>query len=542
MLKVFLAEDEFVVREGIKNNIDWASHGYEFCGEAADGELAYPMIQRLKPDIVITDIKMPFMDGLELSRLIKKEYPDTEIVILSGYAEFDYAKEAISLGVAHYLTKPISGEELLKEIDAVAVRVEEKKQEKALRDRYEREMAETGDEARRQLFYDIVSGRFGTSQLLESAAGLKMDISAMWYNLILFTIMNPWKDNEGSDNVLGNMQAALQSVIDKQNVNLLDRKTEGIAILVKADSAEELTERIKKIENDFVTVLSEYSNVRYFAGIGTPVNRLRALAESFNHARHAFAMRFLMDESRFLRYDDIADNNIAGMHAEEFDMANVNMTESDKKKVSEFIRRGDRSDVLYFVEAYIDQLKEGAVKSTLFRQYLAMDMYFAAAAFVESIGMPKSELEPVDQNSGVLKNVDKTKEYLVRLIDKAMELRDNNVTNRYGDVIEEVKSYIDENYGDEELSLNMVAAHVGFSPNHLSMVFSQETGNSFIRYLTEYRMNKAMELLRCTGKRSVEISLEVGYKDPHYFSYLFKKTVGMTPTQYRGRQKEEAND
>ena len=84
MLKVFLVEDEFVIREGIKNNIDWKAHGYEFCGEAGDGELAYPMIQKLRPDIVITDIRMPFMDGLELSRLIRKELPDTEIIILSG--------------------------------------------------------------------------------------------------------------------------------------------------------------------------------------------------------------------------------------------------------------------------------------------------------------------------------------------------------------------------------------------------------------------------------------------------------------------------
>ena len=92
MLKVFLVEDEFVIREGIKNNIDWETHGYEFCGEAGDGELAYPMIQRLRPDIVITDIRMPFMDGLELSRLVKKTLPRTRIIVLSGYNEFEYAK------------------------------------------------------------------------------------------------------------------------------------------------------------------------------------------------------------------------------------------------------------------------------------------------------------------------------------------------------------------------------------------------------------------------------------------------------------------
>ncbi len=127
MLKIFLVEDEFVVREGIKNNIDWKAHGYEFCGEASDGELAFPMIQKLKPDIVITDIRMPFMDGLALSRLIKKELPWIEIIILTGFREFDYAKEAINIGIAEFLSKPINGEELLREVDALAVKVEEKR-------------------------------------------------------------------------------------------------------------------------------------------------------------------------------------------------------------------------------------------------------------------------------------------------------------------------------------------------------------------------------------------------------------------------------
>ena len=142
MLKVFLVEDEFVIREGIKNNIDWKAHGYEFCGEAGDGELAYPMIQKLRPDIVITDIRMPFMDGLELSRLIRKELPDTEIIILSGYQEFEYAKEAIKLGVAQYLSKPINGEELLAELDELSAKIEEKRRAIQIRERYLQEMEE----------------------------------------------------------------------------------------------------------------------------------------------------------------------------------------------------------------------------------------------------------------------------------------------------------------------------------------------------------------------------------------------------------------
>ena len=121
MIKVFLVEDEVVIRDAIKNSINWEQEGYEFVGEASDGELALPMILKEKPDILITDIRMPFMDGLELSRLVKKELPDTNIIILSGYDEFEYAKEAIKIGVEEYLLKPISSNVLLEHLGEVAI-------------------------------------------------------------------------------------------------------------------------------------------------------------------------------------------------------------------------------------------------------------------------------------------------------------------------------------------------------------------------------------------------------------------------------------
>ena len=129
-IKVFLVEDEIVVREGIKKNINWQQEGFEFAGEASDGELAYPLIQSAKPDILITDIKMPFMDGLELSRLVKKELPDIKILVLSGYNEFEYAKEAINIGITEYLVKPISGAKLLETVKKVAITIEEERQQR----------------------------------------------------------------------------------------------------------------------------------------------------------------------------------------------------------------------------------------------------------------------------------------------------------------------------------------------------------------------------------------------------------------------------
>ena len=125
MIKIFLVEDEIAIRKGIKNSIDWEKEGYEFVGEAGDGELAYPMILKTKPDILITDIRMPFMDGLELSRMVKAEFPHIKIVILSGYDDFEYAKQAIKIGVAEYLLKPVSSAVLLEHLSEIAEKVRE---------------------------------------------------------------------------------------------------------------------------------------------------------------------------------------------------------------------------------------------------------------------------------------------------------------------------------------------------------------------------------------------------------------------------------
>ena len=142
VIKVFLVEDEILIRNGIKNSIEWEKEGYEFVGEASDGELALPIILKEKPDILITDIRMPFMDGLELSRLVKKELADIKILILSGYDEFEYAKEAIKIGVTEYLLKPISSASLLNTLKDVSAQIHLEREDKDLKNLYLQEMRE----------------------------------------------------------------------------------------------------------------------------------------------------------------------------------------------------------------------------------------------------------------------------------------------------------------------------------------------------------------------------------------------------------------
>lgn len=536
MLKIFLVEDEFVIREGIKNNIDWKANGYEFCGEASDGELAFPIIQKTKPDIVITDIRMPFMDGLELSRLIKKELPLTEIIILSGYEEFEYAKEAIKIGVSQYLCKPISGEELLKEINLLAYKITEKRKEQEIKEKYIREVEENFMEEKRNFFQYLVTGTKTISELLEIAKKIHIDLSSIWYNIILLKMQSMTHAHDEYSGSMVKVEQKLKELDEGDHFAAFDRNLEGKALLVKADTEEELT----RIQNDYIRkmkdLLGDYSHVRYFAGIGMPVNRLSELPASFESASHAFAHRYLTRESGIWNYQDIEQKK---HQIDDFNIGSVNAKELDRNKLRDFLKFGDKNEVVYFVEEYINDLGNNAMKSNMFRQYLVMDTYFCVVDFVVDLQFSNDEIEVFSADSEILQNNENSMKYMERIISKALELREKSASNRYGDIVDEVMKYIEEHYAQEDLSLNILASHVNFSPNHLSMVLSQQTGQTFIKYLTDFRMNKAKELLRCTGKRSSEIGLEVGYKDPHYFSFLFKKTQGMTPTQYRGLKSAE---
>lgn len=530
-LKVFLVEDEYIVRQGIKNNIDWESHGYDFCGEASDGELALPMIRKLKPDIVITDIKMPFMDGLTLSRLIKKDMPWVEIIILTGYEEFDYAKEAIKIGIAEFLSKPISGDNLIKEMDALSVRIEDKRKERLIKEKYLKEMEESTRKEQRELFQYLVTGTKSMEELLDMAGQTGMDLSALWYNIILLKTKSIHHDEKEYSKSLIELEQRFIKLEEEFRILAFDRNLEGNAFILKADSEKELEESQKNFIGKMEEILSEYAHVIYFGGIGQPVNRLRELSVSFEKASHAFAHRYLVEENLFLDSANLQGN--VYMENEEFSIDDVRPKQLERTKIQEFLKVGDREEIIYFVEEFFGGLGSKAMKSNIFRQYIIMDVYFVVLEFLENMEIQAEEIVSPDKVASALQTQDGAKEYVIDIINKAILQREKHASGKYTDLVENVKRYIEENYADEDLSLNQLAAHVNFSPNHLSTVFSQKTGQPLIKYVSDFRMNKAKELLRCTNKKSSEISIEVGYKDPHYFSYLFKKTQGMTPTEYR---------
>ena len=540
-IKVFLVEDEMVIRRGIKNSIDWEKEGYIFCGEASDGELAYPMIIKEKPDILIIDIRMPFMDGLELCKLVKKELPNIKILILSGYDEFDYAKEAIRLGVTEYLLKPISSGKLLEALNGVSESIRREKEDKDLVRKYMEEMRENTEHEKQKFFEQMIAGNLSMADALETGKKYEMNLSAGMYNLLLFRF-TLGEENRKSGELLGEAEYANEKLTERlEYVFEFQRGVEGWAFLLMADNEEQMSERVKELSKDLEEIMKNYSTIAYFGGIGQPVARLRELEESFREAERALAARFTMELNRIISVEDIRmAQNVDTL--DDIEITSFGEIEKTRTMLEKFLNNGAEDEIDEFVDVYINELPEENLKSVLMRQYIIMDAYIVMMSFCEKIegieGEMQAQSEELKNSMKTIQTLEEIKNYIRMLLKKIIGVRDTISGRRYSDIIEIAKDQIRKTYMSDEISLNTIAAEVGMSPSYFSSIFSKEMGKTFVEYLTEIRMDRAKELLMCSSMKTSEIGYEVGYKDPHYFSYIFKKTQNCTPKEFRARGKE----
>lgn len=540
-IKVFIVEDEMVIRRGIKNSIDWEKEGYIFCGEASDGELAYPMIIKEKPDILITDIRMPFMDGLELCKLVKKELPNIKILILSGYDEFDYAKEAIRLGVTEYLLKPISSGKLLEALNGVSESIRREKEDKDLVRKYMEEMRENTEHEKQKFFEQMIAGNLSMADALETGKKYEMNLSAGMYNLLLFRF-TLGEENRKSGELLGEAEYAIEKLTERlEYVFEFQRGVEGWAFLLMADNEEQMSERVKELSKDLEEIMKNYSTIAYFGGIGQPVARLRELEESFREAERALAARFTMELNRIISVEDIRmAQNVDTL--DDIEITSFGEIEKTRTMLEKFLNNGAEDEIDEFVDVYINELPEENLKSVLMRQYIIMDAYIVMMSFCEKIegieGEMQAQSEELKNSMKTSQTLEEIKNYIRMLLKKIIGVRDTISGRRYSDIIEIAKDQIRKTYMSDEISLNTIAAEVGMSPSYFSSIFSKEMGKTFVEYLTEIRMDRAKELLMCSSMKTSEIGYEVGYKDPHYFSYIFKKTQNCTPKEFRARGKE----
>jgi len=527
MYKVFLVDDEIVVREGIRSNFPWEDTDFVLAGEAPDGEIALSMLQDVKPDILITDIRMPFMDGLELCRQVTRTMPWVYIIILSGYDDFAYAREAISLGVAEYLLKPVSGEELRAVLERIAARIQEDKRRQASLNAYREQLASSSRFLKEKLLTELYSGA-NCDRVLRSARSMQMNLLA---NRYLVMLLSPSPEPEREEDLF-NAQSVLERLAEGSGgaAHLCRNFHSGsveFALLVMGDNASDLEERAYGLAQSARYDVERSTGVKLLVAIGEDVENLREIGKSLSNARVIMEKlrtgKAENDPRRIMGAQDV-------LHEPDFQLNDA----ADGAQLSEQLKYATVGDVDAVLNRYVQSFGDAAYQSVMMANYFFVEIMLAATRIIrDSQGNPQEVIPAAFRAQGAMLNIDEVLPLCRDMLERAIAFRDAQGSARYGSVIRKARAFIAEHYADSNVTLHDVAAHVALSNNHFCTVFSQEMGVTFTEYLTATRIARAKELLATTASRTGDVAYAVGYNDPHYFSYLFKKNTGLSPRDFR---------
>lgn len=535
-LKVFLVEDESVVREGLRDNIPWQQFGYQFVGEAGDGEMALPLIRKTKPDVLITDIKMPFMDGLSLSHIVGQEFPEMKIIIISGYDDFEYARQAIQEGVEQYLLKPITRRALQKALTEVKEKIESEQEQKSYLNKYQDDMHEYEQFFLRTFFEKVFAGQISVQEIYEEAQKHSLDINAPFYNLVLIDVKEKENKRKSGEVCQKCYEELMRFLMRFSNYYLVFRWSIDIyGVMIKGE-VENITERTDKCLEGIGQICGQYEEeIDWYAAAGSPIERFSQLSECYQKLNHIFNYRFFEPAKHILSEkptEGLSDESRKGA----FEVVDMNKT--NPELIRSFLTKGQKEEVEEFVGNFLRGMEQ-ALKSRIFWDYTLLNVRFAVLSYVAELGVAQQEFLENIHTEDIQKmeiSLENMRNYIEEMLTQAIAFRDRKNESQGRKTLNKSLEYIEENYMRENLSLNEIAAAQEVSPNYFSAMFSQEMQMTFVEYVTCKRMEKAKALLRETDMRANEIALMVGYKNPHYFSFVFKKTQGCTPREYRASE------
>ncbi|UKS28150.1 response regulator [Paenibacillus sp. HWE-109] len=527
MKKILLVDDEILIREIIRDSIDWEKEGFIYSGDASDGEVALPIIERVQPDILITDILMPFMNGLELSSIMSKQFPDMKIIIISGHAEFEYARSAMQIGVQEYCLKPISPTELLKVLHKVSAEIDKEREISMQLQLLKAKEYESSTISQDKLLNDLCSGFMTTSEVMHHSASIQLNIIAHYYVVTVLDLRETEADKHEELNARHDNERLLldKCSILKENYKQLmfqRSRTESVWI-IKGDTLENLKLELQLFQDLQKAISEEAHSLPISIGIGSVQDRLQKVHISFLDAMEDVHWRRLSRQNR---------NVLSEMKTATLDPTLF----LDRGAFMDFLKIGSHNKLSSFVADYAAALVDINWHTTSIGFYILNDVTIEAFRsnkdMYRHLTEPEKALQQFQQMIGNIRTWEETCSYLIHLIEQFWTWR-SRIYDKYSDMIAKVKEYIQLNFEKDNFSLQDSAEYVNLSPNYLSRVFSQETSQTFIEYLTQVRIRKAMDLLKSTSAKSYEIAFLVGYNDPHYFSNLFKRLTGMTPKEFR---------
>ena len=524
--KVILVDDEEEVIDAIKSRILWEQLGLQIVGSATNGVKALELVEKLQPDIVITDIKMPYMDGLELSRRLNDEYKNVHIIIFTGFDEFDYAKEAVHLEIDEYMLKPINAVELSECLKRVKNSLDKEREEKLNVQKLENYFDDVLPIIQTNFFVSLIEGRVNESEYEKFLQAYKIDLNGPYFCCAVF--------HTSENNVPEEMSPLLLSMsVEREIKARIVGKFKcrefiylGNTVLIIELKSKEETVELTDVCDKFCKWVNRVIGAVVTAGIGMVCDNISNINNSYDGAREAVSYRVLYGTKRAINIDEITSNKQnMGLQSEETKM----------HELFKAIYLGNEQEIEAATNRKVDRIHGNSNTVSQYKLY-TMEMVGAFYRFCENNFIDFSDFlgEMSNPYEKVPKMDESTlKKWIVQVsteMGKQLKSVRNSKSRR---LINDAKNIVANRYMEEDLSLDKVCSIMGVSNSYFSSIFKKETGISFVSYLTDYRMDIAAKLILDTNEKSYKIGEMVGYMDANYFSYVFKKKFGISPSKYR---------
>ena len=526
--RVLLVDDEEEIRRGISCKIDWLRLGFMLVGQAGNGEEALELAEQLRPDVVLTDIKMPFMDGLELCRRLRQSLPAAKLVVFSGFDDFEYARQAVSMGVSEYILKPINAPELMQVLSKLREQLDRQRAERldmeTLRRRYEESLP-----VLRELFYTrLLNGQLRPEQVQERAARYEIELPAGLWIAVLVHADLPAEGGgaERDELLLLSVQSFLEEHFALEGCSTrVVLYGDSAALLVQLSGQDRLYPLLEELERLSLLARS-YLGIPLSIGAGLPCRGPEELHRSVEGARSALDYRALMGGGRVIYIDDLEPQSTAVLSFEE----------EDQRQLSAAIKLGTPEQVEQVVRSLMERLKQTGLSLSRCHLFL-LELVTCLIRLTRSGGVAVEEVFGDNFTGAVSISDFSGREELGRWLgERCLKLHDmlgRQRTDSAWRLVEQAKAYIGAHYSDEGLSVEALCAHIHLSPTYFSTLFKREVGMPFTAYVTQVRMEEAARLLRDTDEKTYRIAERTGYSDPNYFSYVFKRRFGISPSKFR---------
>lgn len=536
--KIVLVDDEEEIRQGVIKKIDWETLGFTVVGEAENGIEALDIIDKTSPDIVITDIRMPFMDGMKLAENIKYRFPTTKVVIISGFDEFEYAQAAMGLGVLRYILKPINSVEMSELLREIKVILDEERHSKNDIQRLKQNYRKSLPILKERFFNHWIEDYVEKDVIDENIKTL--EIEGLTSHLTVGVIRPDELAKDDADISIiknkGLLNVAIfnicEEIVRENNLGVIFMRTNEMVLLISLGEAEapKTSHRIFLGLEQIKTAVEKYLNVTITIGVGSACQDLSTLHKSYTSALAALDYTIMLGNNKIIYIEDIEPSTSRGLK----------LDETDERALLMAIKLGSLDDIKNAIDTLVNRMDGMQVYLKDYQLYL-IDILSVILNFVTSMELNWDLVW--DKKDNFLLEINKlnTKEKINQwLFEICMKISKELVQTRNhnkNDLIEKAKQYIQYNYGDEDLNAEKLCQILHISTNYFSALFKKETGLTFTTYLTQIRIDQAKKLLRNTGLKTFDIGNQVGYSQGHYFSYLFKKSTGVSPTEYRNGKK-----